>query len=96
MFFPLTLNSQAAVSNSTASTDIVRFVRTLLEVLDPVADSSFTFLKEGVKSKEGKEEGKTRKKPKGGMGIVKKESQSEVRAESGGEGKAMEREVRRK
>ena len=35
------------MSNSTASTDIVRLVRTRLEVLEPVADSSLTFLKSG-------------------------------------------------
>ena len=68
MFFPFTLSSQAAVSNSTASTEIVRFVRTLLEVLEPVADSSFTFLKERVKSTGEKEEGKMTREVRGGKG----------------------------
>ena len=43
MFLPFTLSSHADVSNSMFSTDSVRVVRTLLAVLEPVDDSSFTF-----------------------------------------------------
>jgi len=46
MFLPLIRRVQAMVSNSTLSTDSVRIVRTLLALLEPVADSSLTFLGE--------------------------------------------------
>lgn len=43
IFRPFTRNSHAEVSNSMPSTESVRVVRTLFVVLEPVADSSFTF-----------------------------------------------------
>ena len=44
IFLPLIRRVHAMVSNSTASTDKVNVVRTLLALLEPVADSSFTLL----------------------------------------------------
>lgn len=47
MFLPLTRSWHADVSYSMSSTERVRVVLTLLLVLEPVDDSSFTFLSYG-------------------------------------------------
>lgn len=44
MFLPFNRNLHACVSKSIFSTDIVKVVRTLLEVDEPVDDSDCTFL----------------------------------------------------
>lgn len=91
MFFPFTLSSQAAVSNSTASTETVRFVLTLLEVLEPVADSSFTFLKERVKSTGEKEEGEMTREVRGGKGMMRKKGYGWWRKGGGSSGERGEK-----